>query len=130
MKLSDSDVLLVFRLRLESWTTRGIAARFAVSHQHVADILKGRQRAGVGVEDADRIACVRAELARAAERARRRAAACAMQEAVEAYLVGGYSLEKAAGRWGIAKTTLHSELQRRGLKRRSKAKRSRHYGKG
>lgn len=129
MKLSDADVLAVFRFRLAGWSVDRIAVGFNVSPSYAYDLITGRRRRSVEPMDADRIACIRAELEKAAKRARRRAAAFAMKAAVDDYQ-GGWSLTAASAKWGVGRSSLYRELQRWGLKRRSKAKRSRHYGKG
>ncbi len=126
-KLSDSDVLLVFQLTLAGWSIRRLAVRFGVSKVHLGYILNGQRRASVGRDDPARAAIVRLEQAAAAVRVRRWKATFAMQHAVDDYM-GGRSLAVASAKWGVAKTTLWRELNRRGLKRRSKAKGNRTHG--
>ena len=121
VKLSDADVLLAFRLRIQGWSIRRLTERFGVSPQHLGDVLKGRCRGLVEPKNADRIACVKAELSRAKARLRRWNATFSRQEAVEDYMRGN-TLAVSAAKWGVAKTTLHRELKRRGLKRRNKRK--------
>jgi transcriptional regulator with XRE-family HTH domain len=107
--LSDSDVLAVFRFRLQGWTLAQLAERFGASRSYIGDVLAGRRRASVAPDD----------LARAAVLAQRRGRSEAVLASAVREYMGGWSIRDAGRKWGVKPTTLHRELLRKKIRRRA-----------
>lgn len=129
MKLSDSDVLIVFQARRAGETFATIAARLGVADRSVAAVALGRSHAGVLPDHPDRKACVRAERRRLAARDLERRERASrkwwekMLRAVWDYR-SGRSVRVAAARNGVGVSALYRELVYRGEPRRPKGQRS------
>jgi transposase len=119
-KLSEIDVLKVFRWRSHGMAVSELAKRFTVARSHIYSVLAGRARADVEPANPLREKCRRKMQQGIAKRTKWAKASDALDCAVRRYL-GGFSLRSAAAGFGMSVATLHRELNKRGIRRRPRS---------